>query len=69
MHREQHAGGAVPLLMITEVAAVLRVSKRPAYALVRSGQLPSVRIGRRGVRVLQTDLEHYVAAARDREGR
>ena len=47
MQRAQHGGGAVPLLMITEVAAVLRVSKRTAYALVRSGQLPSVRIGRR----------------------
>jgi excisionase family DNA binding protein len=69
MEREQRADHPVRLLTVTEVAAALRVSKRTAYALVRSGEIPSLRVGTRGVRVLEPDLERYVQAARERQGR
>lgn len=45
-----------------EVADVLRVSVAQVYTLMRSGQLPAVKIGRRGVwRVSPTALAGYVA--------
>ena len=33
-------------LMVTEVAAVMRVSKMTVYRMVHSGELPAVRVGR-----------------------
>ena len=46
------AGGAstagLPLVLtVTEAAGVLRISRGLAYQLVGSGQIPSVRLGRR----------------------
>jgi excisionase family DNA binding protein len=54
-----------------EVAGVLSVSVAQVYTLMRSGQLPAVKIGRRGVwRVSVEMLEAYIAQlereARDR---
>lgn len=65
MDHDQHADRTVRLLTLTEVARVLRVSKRTVYALVRSGRLPSIRVGVRGVRVLESDLERYLEDARE----
>jgi len=45
-----------------EVADVLSVSVSQVYTLMRSGQLPAVKIGRRGVwRVSAESLEAYIA--------
>lgn len=45
-----------------EVADVLSVSVSQVYTLMRSGQLPAVKIGRRGVwRVSADALEAYIA--------
>ncbi len=45
-----------------EVATVLNVSVSQVYTLMRSGQLPAVKIGRRGVwRVSAESLEAYIA--------
>ena len=54
-----------------EVADVLSVSVSQVYTLMRSGQLPAVKIGRRGVwRVSAESLEAFIAQleheARDR---
>lgn len=65
MDQDQHADRTVRLLTLTEVARLLRVSKRTVYALVRSGRLPSIRVGVRGVRVLETDLARYLEDARE----
>ena len=44
-----------------EVADVLSVSVAQVYTLMRSGQLPAVKIGRRGVwRVAAESLEAYI---------
>jgi excisionase family DNA binding protein len=58
-----------------EVADVLSVSVSQVYTLMRSGQLPAVKIGRRGVwRVSAESLEAYIAdlqsdaEARSRKG-
>lgn len=48
-------------LTLEDVATYLNVSVRQAYALVRSGELPAVKIGGRGVwRVARDQLETYV---------
>lgn len=51
-------------LPLTEVAEVLSISVSQAYALVRRGELPAIKIGGRGQwRVEYTELEAYIAGA------
>lgn len=54
-----------------EVAKILNVTVSQVYTLMRTGQLPAVKIGRRGVwRVAQESLEAYIAELqRDAEAR
>jgi excisionase family DNA binding protein len=47
------------LLTPADVAEILRVSKAKAYALLKRGEIPSVRIGK-PVRVRREDLEEYI---------
>jgi excisionase family DNA binding protein len=50
-------------LTVAETAEVLNVSTSQAYALVRSGELPAIRIGVAGHwRVERVELEAYIAA-------
>lgn len=50
-------------LTLADVEELLAISSRQAYALVRSGELPAIQIGGRGVwRVEATVLEEYIAA-------
>jgi excisionase family DNA binding protein len=51
-----------PLLKPSEVAAVLNVTVSQVYTLMRSGELPALKIGRKGVwRVSREALEAYLA--------
>lgn len=48
-------------LQLTEVSEVLNISSAQAYALVRSGELPAIKVGGRGQwRVEATELENYI---------
>lgn len=48
-------------LTLTDVAEVLNVSDRQAYALVRSGDLRGIQVGGRGQwRVEAVELEDYI---------
>lgn len=47
------------LLTAAEVADNLRVSTMTVYRLIRSGELPAVRVGR-NYRVRAQDLENYL---------
>ncbi len=50
-------------LTITDTAEVLNVSVSQAYSLVRSGELPAIRIGSRGQWRIERDvLESYIEA-------
>jgi len=52
-----------PLLKPDEVASVLNVTVSQVYTLMRSGELPALKIGRKGVwRVSREALETYLAA-------
>jgi len=49
------------LLTLDEVAVYLSVSKAQVYAMVRSGELPGVKVGGRGVwRVDRQRLDDYI---------
>lgn len=46
---------------LTEVSEILDISSTQAYALVRSGALPAIKVGGRGQwRVETTELEAYI---------
>ena len=49
-------------LQLTDVAEILNISSSQTYALVRSGELPAIKIGGRGQwRVEASALEEYIA--------
>lgn len=48
------------LLTVAEVADMLRVSTMTVYRLIRTGEIPAVRVGR-NYRVRRADLEQYLA--------
>ncbi|MGH2819850.1 MAG: helix-turn-helix domain-containing protein [Actinomycetota bacterium] len=64
-------GGRTPgieprLLTLEDVATYLNVSSAQVYALVRSGELPAVKIGGRGVwRVDRVQLDAYIERLHD----
>lgn len=48
-------------LQLAEVSEILNISSAQAYALVRSGELPAIKVGGRGQwRVESTELENYI---------
>ena len=48
-------------LLLSDVAAELNVSDSQVYHMVRSGELPAIKIGGRGQwRVERTKLEEYI---------
>lgn len=51
-------------LQLSDVAEILNISASQTYALVRSGELPAIKIGGRGQwRVERTQLEDYIQRA------
>jgi excisionase family DNA binding protein len=57
------AGAAVTkrFIQLSEVSEVLDISSAQAYALVRSGELPAIKVGGRGQwRVEVSELESYI---------
>ena len=57
-HTDAVARRFIPL---TEVSEILDISAAQAYALVRSGDLPAIKVGGRGQwRVETTELESYI---------
>jgi excisionase family DNA binding protein len=62
-HGEEAAAvTAERFLQLSDVAEILNVSASQTYALVRSGELPAIKIGGRGQwRVERSALEEYIA--------
>lgn len=57
-----HTGAvARRFIPLTEVSEILDISAAQAYALVRSGDLPAIKVGGRGQwRIETTELESYI---------
>lgn len=48
-------------LLLSDVAEILNISSAQTYALVRSGELPAIKVGGRGQwRVEASELESYI---------
>ncbi len=47
------------LLTVAEVAAGMRVSNMTVYRLIKSGELPAVRVGK-GYRIRETELQRFL---------
>lgn len=47
------------LLTVAEVAAGMRVSNMTVYRLIKSGELPAVRVGK-GYRIRESDLKRFL---------
>lgn len=57
------SGGLGRFLTLADTAEVLNVTVSQAYALVRSGELPAIKIGGHGHwRIERSVLESYIAA-------
>ncbi len=53
-------------LLLSDVAEVLNTSSKQVYALVRTGELPAIKIGGRGQwRVEASELEKYIGRMYD----
>jgi excisionase family DNA binding protein len=58
---EEEVNVAQRFLQLAEVSEILNISSAQAYALVRSGELPAIKVGGRGQwRVEATELEGYI---------
>lgn len=56
------AGDMPRFLTLADVAQTLNISASQAYALVRNGELPAIKVGGRGQwRVEATELEAFIA--------
>jgi excisionase family DNA binding protein len=48
-------------LTLADVTEILNISAQQAYSLVKSGELPAIQIGGRGIwRVEEAELEKYI---------
>ncbi len=63
--RPQAQQGNLELLTITDVCHVLGMGKSWVYRRVRSGEIPSVKLGR-NIKVRRQDLETYLEEQRQR---
>jgi len=58
--------GTPRFLQLADVAEILNISSAQAYALVRNGSLPAIKVGGRGQwRVESAQLEAYIQRAYD----
>ena len=48
------------LLTVSEVASTMRVSNMTVYRLIKSGDLPAVRVGK-NYRIRETDVQRYLS--------
>ena len=61
----ESARGQLLLLRVSEAARLLSVSRAKAYEMIAAGELPSVRIGGKCIRVPARALEEWVEAQLD----
>jgi excisionase family DNA binding protein len=61
---EDFGDNSDPLLKVVDVARRLNISRSKAYQLVKSGEIPTVHIGSKLVRVREPDLQEYILRSR-----
>jgi excisionase family DNA binding protein len=48
------------MLLVSIVAARLNCDARTVYRMIKRGDLPAIKVGKRGLRVLESALANYV---------
>jgi len=56
--RRRFVGDRLPT--VSEVAATMRVSNMTVYRLIKSGQLPAIRVGK-NFRIRESDVDKYLS--------
>jgi excisionase family DNA binding protein len=56
------------LLTVRQAANVLNLSERTLFSLTKTGKIPVVRIGDRGIRYDPADLRAWINSAKNHEG-
>ena len=59
--RSETSSDAAEMLRVSEVAALLKLSRSKTYSLIKSGTIPSIAFGR-AVRVSRLRLVEWIAA-------
>lgn len=54
------------LMNVREAAEMLSLSKPGVYKLIKTGELPAVRLGQRSIRLQHSDVLDYIRARRTR---
>ena len=62
-----HGLSKARFLTVQEVANLMRVSSMTVYRLIKSGDLPAVRVGR-SFRVAEADVDTYLASGYTQAG-
>ena len=57
------------LMRLEEVAVRLNISYMQTWRIVNSGQLKSIRVGERGIRVEQAELDQYMKKLKKEGGK
>jgi excisionase family DNA binding protein len=60
IHRRWREGDEDQLLTVGEVCDAMRVSNMTVYRLIKSGDLPAIRLGKT-YRVLESEVERYLS--------
>lgn len=50
------------LLTVKEVMGILKVSEATVWRMLRQGELPIVKVAKRGTRIKRNDLDAYIEA-------
>lgn len=57
------------LLTIKEVCSRLSISRSKLYELIRSDRMRTVRIGKRGIRIAESEIERFIESGLDESRR
>ena len=49
------------LLTVKEACEILRISRSHLWQLTRSGKIKEVRIGKRGIRIPEAEIERFIS--------
>ena len=52
-------GDGASLLTVAEVASAMRISTMTVYRLIKSGELPAIRVGK-NYRIRESDMDRYL---------
>ena len=57
----EHENMSDSVITVSEFCSALRISRTTAWRLLSSGEIKSVRLGRRSIRVLSQSVSEYLA--------